>query len=76
MDQLKAGIKVEHEHKPTYDWLLKYLVENEEFPPLEDFAKHISQDHLKEKGHENYYTTLIQAGLANEIKKNDPILKR
>lgn len=61
MDQLKVGTKIELEHKPTYEWLMKYIMENKEFPSLEDFASHIRDDHLNE--HENYYVILVKAGL-------------
>lgn len=68
MTQLEAGITVEHEHKPTYEWLMKYIMDNNDFPELEDFAKHISEDHLNE--HADYYTILNKAGLAEELHKN------
>lgn len=71
MTQMEIGIKVEHEHKPTYEWLMKYIMDNEDFPPLEEFAQHIATDHLKEKGHEDYYTVLVDSGLADEVKKGE-----
>lgn len=61
MDELKAGIKVEHEHKPTYEWLMGYIMDKEDFPPLEEFAKHIAEDHLSEV--KDYYTILAKAKL-------------
>ncbi len=61
MTQLEMGIKVEQEHLPTYNWLIDYITENENFPDMDDFAKHIAQDHLSEV--KDYYTILDKAGL-------------
>jgi len=68
MTQLEAGIIVEHEHKPTYDWFTKYALDNEEFPSPEELYKHIAQDHLRD--HPGvYYSKLDKAGLAEELHK-------
>ena len=67
MTQIEAGVIVEREHKPTYEWLMQYIMEHKEFPELDEFAKHITQDHLNE--HTDYYTVLNRAGLAEELHK-------
>ncbi len=55
--QMRAGIQVELEHRPTYEWLRKYLLQNDgDLPSLRDFAAHIAADHLNEYG--DYYTRL------------------
>ena len=61
MTQLEMGVKVEQEHLPTYNWLIDYITENDDFPDMDEFAKHISLDHLSEV--DKYYTILDDAGL-------------
>lgn len=57
-DQVKQGIEVEYEHKPTFRWLRDYILKNGTFPPIEAFAQNISKDHLKEIP--DYYTRLAK----------------
>jgi hypothetical protein len=64
-EQMKMGVKVEAEHKPTIEWLKKYYQEHNEWPPDEDVYEHISSDHLLEN--EKYYTYL--AKMEKEFEK-------
>jgi hypothetical protein len=57
-EQLRMGIVVEHEHKPTYEWIKNYLSKNGELPPAVDMYKHIALDHLAEI--QQYYTGLAE----------------
>lgn len=57
--ELRAGTVVEHEHRPTYNWLqgwLKIHGYQGKLPPLSEFARHIAIDHLNET--RDYYTRL------------------
>lgn len=56
MNQLKAGIKVEREHKATYNFLKNYVKRYEKLPPQKVVYKHIAQNHLKEN--KKYYSKL------------------
>jgi hypothetical protein len=59
--QMAEGIKIEHEHKPTYDFIAKYLEDNKKLPPEEEVYKHIAQDHMTDTGHDPlYYTHLVE----------------
>jgi hypothetical protein len=58
--ELKKGIKVESEHKKTYE-LLKALSKIKMFPSKEIVFKSIALDHLEED--KNYYKKLQKAGL-------------
>lgn len=55
MSELKKGIEVELEHKPTYDWFVKEMI-LQRVPSIEEFAKQIAIDHLNE--HKDYYDYL------------------
>jgi len=61
MNQLKAGIKIEKEHKPTYTFIQNYLKRKGKLPPQKLVYKHIAQNHIKEIP--NYYTKLKKAKL-------------
>ena len=58
--QLEMGIKIEKEHNDIYEYLCKYLKDNElEMPLSEDeFAEKIAKAHLREM--DDYYTRLIK----------------
>ena len=57
MKELNLGIKIESEHKPTYNYLKAYLEKNHKLPTQKDFFKRIAQNHLDED--KNYYNKLI-----------------
>lgn len=61
---LEKGTKVEMEHKPTYEWFKSEMLLGK-LPTMEDFAKHIAQDHLAE--HKKYYNYLE---VIEDIMKN------
>jgi hypothetical protein len=54
--QISKGIKVESEHKKTYN-----LVKKGKIKTAKDFYKSISADHVSEDA--NYYTKLKKANL-------------
>lgn len=54
--QLEKGIKIEHEHKDTLDWIKAYYKVHDKFPPYEEFYERIAKNHLEE--FEKYYTAL------------------
>lgn len=56
MKELAAGIKVEKEHKKTYNFIDRYLKINKKMPPKDLVFKHIAKDHLRED--RNYYSKL------------------
>lgn len=60
-NQLKIGIRVEAEHKPTYRFLKTYIKKYDRLPSQKVFYKHIAQNHLTEN--KKYYTKLIRAKL-------------
>lgn len=60
-DNLKAGIKIEMEHKDTYDWIVQYFKKNQTAPPFYEFCKKIAIDHLREDG--LYYEKLKKLNL-------------
>jgi hypothetical protein len=57
----EEGLKVEREHKATYEWLSQYLKKYKGLPEDTDFFLHIVHDHLKENP--DYYTKLKEAKL-------------
>ena len=61
MNQLKVGIKIEREHKPTINYIKKYIKTNKKLPPNTQIYKHIVQNHIAE--HKNYYFKLKKAKL-------------
>jgi sulfur relay (sulfurtransferase) DsrC/TusE family protein len=54
--QLKMGIKVEQEHKPTYNYIKNYYKKYGKMPSQREVFTHISQNHLAEDKH--YYSKL------------------
>lgn len=61
-NQIKIGIKVESEHKGTYNFLNKYIKTHRgKLPPKKIFYKSITADHLRES--KTYYTKLKKAKL-------------
>jgi sulfur relay (sulfurtransferase) DsrC/TusE family protein len=53
MNQIKYGIKVEMEHKPTFNFIKKYVKKHGQMPSDTMMAKKIVQNHLAED--KNYY---------------------
>lgn len=61
VNQLIEGIKIEHEHKPTYDFIAKILADTGKLPDPELVYKHIAEDHLHDEGADKlYYTHLVE----------------
>jgi sulfur relay (sulfurtransferase) DsrC/TusE family protein len=60
-NQLRLGIKIEGEHKPTYNYLKDYVTKHKHLPPQKLFYKQIAQNHLAEN--KNYYNKLIKVKL-------------
>ena len=56
--QLEMGKKVEHEHQPTYDFLVDYVSQHNKMPPSIELFKRIALDHLHE--YQLYYTGLAK----------------
>jgi sulfur relay (sulfurtransferase) DsrC/TusE family protein len=50
------GIKVEQEHKPTYNYIKNYYKKYGKMPSQQEVFKHISQNHLAED--KRYYSKL------------------
>lgn len=61
MNQLKAGTRVESEHKKTFRFIKSYFNKHKKLPPERKVFASIAKDHIKE--HKNYYTKLKQARL-------------
>jgi len=55
-NQLKMGIKVEQEHKPTYNFIKNYYKKFGRMPSQQEVFKHIALNHISE--HKNYYSQL------------------
>jgi len=51
--QLKQGMKIESEHKGTYNYIKNYYKKHNKFPAFTNVTKKIAGDHIKEK--KNYY---------------------
>jgi hypothetical protein len=60
-EQLKKGIKVEAEHKRTYQLVKAYVEKYGELPPEREFYLNIAKDHLIE--YSDYYDRLLAAKL-------------
>jgi len=60
-NQLKMGIKVEQEHKPTYNFIKNYYKKFGRMPSQQEVFKHIAQNHLSETP--TYYSRLNKARL-------------
>jgi hypothetical protein len=56
--QLQRGIKIESEHKSTYDKLDKYVRKHHKLPTQKQFFTLIAKDHLKEFRNKKYYNNL------------------
>jgi len=56
MNELSLGIKIESEHKPTYNYLKEYLRRYGHLPPAQKVFKAIAQNHIDED--KNYYKKL------------------
>lgn len=63
--QLKLGIKIESEHKKTYNKIKAYYESRGEMPPPEMVYQWIAEDHLDE--FKTYYTAL--QAMEEELKK-------
>jgi sulfur relay (sulfurtransferase) DsrC/TusE family protein len=61
MNQKKFGLKVELEHKKTFNFIKNYYKKKGVMPSNTAIAGKIVQDHLKEK--KNYYSLLKKAKL-------------
>ena len=61
MKGIKLGISVEKEHKPTYNFLKKYVQQHHKLPSQKVFYAKIAKNHLRETP--QYYKRLIKAGL-------------
>jgi hypothetical protein len=60
------GVKTEREHKPTYEWLKKYIQSHGgKLPSETEFYAKIAEDHLREFS--NYYTALM--AMEEELQK-------
>jgi len=64
MKELNLGIKIESEHKPTYNYLKEYLRRNKKLPPQKLFFKAIAQNHID--GDKHYYNKLTGGVKYNE----------
>lgn len=60
-NQLKAGIRIESEHKKTVRFIKGFVKKHKKFPSNQQIFGSIAKDHLKE--HKNYYTKLKKAKL-------------
>jgi sulfur relay (sulfurtransferase) DsrC/TusE family protein len=60
-NQLKMGVRVEHEHKKTIKFIESYVKKHKTFPAKNKIFASIAKDHLAE--HKNYYTKLKKAKL-------------
>ena len=64
--QLKAGEKVETEHKDTYGKIASHLEKHKKLPPKDMVYKWIATDHIKEI--KDYYTRLAKLEKAASVK--------
>ena len=69
----QLGVKIEHEHKPTWDKLIASIKDGKVGMTEEEFYTGITEDHLKEI--KDYNSRLLQmevdAGANINLKKND-----
>lgn len=61
MKQLKAGIKVESEHKDMYNFMKKYVAKHKTLPPQRVVFMRIAKAHIKEDP--QYYSKLKKCRL-------------
>ena len=59
--ELKMGIKIESEHKDTYDFIKQFYKKHKRFPTQKEVYKKIAKDHIKEDP--KYYTKIKKYGL-------------
>ena len=59
MNSLKMGIKIESEHKHTYNLIKKYVKKHGKMPPKRTVFADIAKDHIKELGRQ-YYPNLVR----------------
>ncbi len=71
IQQLAAGIKVEQEHKPTYNKIKKYVDSKGKMPSMYQFARWTAMDHLKES--DDYYEELDK--MEKKLKKEGSMEK-
>lgn len=71
--ELKTGIKMESEHKDTYEFLDNYIKKNGKLPPEKEFYARIAKNHIEgsaeEKGIKDYYTRLQAMEQEAEMQK-------
>ena len=61
MNQLKQGIRIEREHKPTVQFIKSYYAKHKKLPPNNLIYRQIAMNHIKEN--KSYYTKLKKAKL-------------
>lgn len=59
--QLKIGMKVEAEHKPTVSFIKAYALQHKRLPPEQTIYRQIALNHIKEDP--LYYSKLKKAKL-------------
>ena len=59
--QLKMGIKIEREHKDTYNFIKEYFKKHKKMPTQKEVFTKIAKDHIEEK--KDYYTKLKKCKL-------------
>lgn len=59
--QLRMGIRIEREHRGTYNFIKHYFKTHHRMPTQREVYCHIAKNHLVE--HKNYYTKLKKAKL-------------
>lgn len=69
--EFKKGIKVESEHKKTYNFLRNYCQRNRGLPRRKIFYGSIARDHLEE--FDNYYSELDK--MEKKLKRGKRIRK-
>jgi len=64
---LEKGVKVEKEHKPTYNKIIEFYNKFKKVPSKEEFYKWIAEDHEDEFPEKEYYKALEK--MENELKE-------
>jgi Rps23 Pro-64 3,4-dihydroxylase Tpa1-like proline 4-hydroxylase len=71
--QLSTGTKIESEHKPTVDFITKYVKNHGKMPPALEVYRHIAQNHIDgsggESGIKDYYTRLLAMEKQAKVKR-------
>lgn len=70
-NELELGIKIEKEHKKTYDMIKEYYKKNNKFPDERVVFESIAKEHIAE--FDNYYSALIY--LEKKLKNKEYIFK-